>query len=230
MSEGSLRLRPGGTSLRSSRLDGPLPAGLGRVDRPGQVAGPQSWDSPFLLCHQQGLPGAVPSAVSSGAAGLGNATLGANPWAWRCVSCCSAHEVTGDKGDPPTGLGRRAPKDRPCAASGVTCSAGHPVVAGIGRHSLAHCPCLCPLWSQPQPWIPACVGFVPSALSQGRGGLGSHEAGGLLAAGPDFPQLWRPGARGAGGVGSGRALLLVPAGISLPGLQVAGVRGSLGPP
>lgn len=67
-----------------------------------------------------------------------------------------------------------------------------------------------PSLPQPQPWIPACVGFVPSALSQGRDSLRSCEAGALLVAGPDFPQLWRPGAQGTGGMGSGRALRLVP--------------------
>lgn len=81
VSEGSLRLRPEGMSLRSSRLDGPLPAGLGRVDRLGQVAGPQSWDGPFLLCHQQGLSGGCPLrsliwSCWSGQCNLGGKSLG----------------------------------------------------------------------------------------------------------------------------------------------------------
>lgn len=67
----------------------------------GRWRGPKAGTAPSSSVTSKASRGAVPSAVSSGAAGLGNATLGANPWAWRCVSCRSAHEVTGDNGDPP---------------------------------------------------------------------------------------------------------------------------------
>ena len=79
----------------------------------GRWRGPKAGTAPSSSVTSKASPGAVPSAVSSGAAGLGNATSRANPWAWRCVSCCSAHEVTEENGDPP-----------PRRRAGPSCSQG----------------------------------------------------------------------------------------------------------
>lgn len=117
----------------------------------GRWRGPKAGTAPSSSVTSKASPGAVTSALWScwsGQCNLWDKSLGLE----MCFLLLCSRGDGGECGPPHTaGLGRRAPKDGPSAASGVTCPDGQPVVAGVGGHSLAHRPCLCPLCPSPSP-------------------------------------------------------------------------------